>query len=100
MRSRHALLAIALSAGLTLLAAPEAGAQAPGRGRGDSRQNPPQHEQPRQSQPEARPRQDPPQRAEPARTEPARGEPARTPEAEHRPPARSTGEPELRRRKP
>lgn len=93
MRSRHALIAIALSAGLACLGAPEAAAQAPGRGQ--TRQDPPRREQPRQSQPEARPRQDPPPRAEPARAEPAHA-----PEAERRPPARSTGEPELRRRKP
>ena len=90
MRSPHALLALALSAGLLCLAAP-AQAQAPGRWRGETRQDPPRvREQPRQPQPDARPRQDPPPRAEPARA----------PEAERRPPARSTGEPELRRRKP
>jgi len=90
MRLHHLLLTLAIPAGLAVLA-PAAAAQAPDRGRGREQ---PQREQPqreqRPSQPEARPRQDPPPRAEPARGS----------EAERRPPARSTGEPELRRRKP
>src|SRR6478672_11278128 len=92
MLSRPAiLLAAAAGLGITALAAPDLGAQQPGRGRDQAHQEPPrQHEQPRQSQPEARPRQDPPPRAEPSRP----------PQAERTPPPRSTGEPELRRRKP
>ena len=65
-------------------------AQEPGRGRNQPREAPPPRAEPREVRPEARPRQDPPRREEPARP----------PQAQRTPPPRSTGEPELRRRKP
>src|SRR5690606_16139190 len=48
----------------------------------------------------AEPRRAEPQRTEPQRPEPRRAEPRREQPAERRTPARSTGEPELRRRRP
>ena len=88
MSSRSPFLLAALL-GLAVFAAPRAEAQDPGRGRARPHQDPPRREEPRQKEPEARPRQDPPRR-----------EPASTPEARRTPPPRSTGEPELRRRRP
>ncbi len=88
MSARPAFLVAALL-GLTALAAPRAEAQDPGRGHPRQQQEPPRRAEPRQREPEARPRQDPPRR-----------EPASTPEVRRTPPPRSTGEPELRRRKP
>ena len=90
MHSRTAILVASLLIGLPAVGTSAASAQAPGRGRKQPRETPAPRVEPRQLQPEARPRQDPPRREEPARP----------PQAERTPPPRSTGEPELRRRRP
>lgn len=90
MHSRTAILLASLFLGAPVITTSVVSAQEPSRGRGQQREAPPPRVEPRQLQPEARPRQEPPRREEPARP----------PQAERTPPPRSTGEPELRRRKP
>jgi stringent starvation protein B len=90
MHPRTAILLASLFIGVPVVTTSAVSAQEPGRGRNQPREAPPPRVEPRELRPEARPRQDPPRREEPARP----------PQAQRTPPPRSTGEPELRRRKP
>ena len=90
MHSRTAILLAALLMGAPVVMTSAVSAQQPSRGRNQPREAPPPRVEPRELRPEARPREDPPRREEPAR-------PSQT---ERTPPPRSTGEPELRRRRP